>query len=205
MSVTKKEIETQITSTVQRVNDILMKNVGRLQKSYDWDDILFKLLEDVNTRFDGYKKDNHKTIPLKYRGELVEIDEQIAPLMSQIWKAKITTLNSCQDNVPSGYIWIQFDSSRDCDQFLTIIFKNQDINSPAVIPIYKRAMHPYNHKLSGHWEYRVNLESLEQNDSEESEDLTTFNPILLVGTAVSVRFPQQDLDFIYQRFLEYNL
>jgi len=220
---TKKDIKSQISSTMKYIKTLLMDNVDRFQRTWKWDNILFELLEIVNTDVQSSKPENHKTTTLIHLNEPIEIDEMIAPLISEIWKAKIITLNSCENNIPKGYIWIQFDTGNDCTKFLNIIFKNLDINASETKDIYTRAMNYQDYKLEGRWIYDVNIDSIDNSDLDDSNlldnsnslgnsdsktdsslNLSKVNPVLFVETNISVRFPQIDLDFIYKRFLEHN-
>lgn len=45
------------------------------------------------------------------------IDETIAPLINRLWKLKIATSASCEDNDDSGMVWIQFPSYRSARRF----------------------------------------------------------------------------------------
>ncbi|MFN2588772.1 MAG: hypothetical protein ABR613_11745 [Actinomycetota bacterium] len=40
---------------------------------------------------------HHPTVELEHHGETVEIDEELAPLITEIWAAGIDTITSCQD------------------------------------------------------------------------------------------------------------
>lgn len=51
--------------------------------------------------------------------ELIEVDEGIAPLLSNIWDAGMITCNSCEENEP-GIMWIEFFSMKDVEKFLLI-------------------------------------------------------------------------------------
>jgi len=49
-----------------------------------------------------------------------EIDEQLAPLIRESWKAGIQTIMSCQETDP-GLAWIDFESVNDLVKFLNIV------------------------------------------------------------------------------------
>lgn len=50
--------------------------------------------------------------------QYIEIDKKLVPLMKELWNAGIRTRMSCEDNVPKGYVWIEFRSPSDLDKFL---------------------------------------------------------------------------------------
>jgi len=71
----------------------------------------------------------HETVKLKHfsKDELVEIDVKIAPLIKELWRLKINTENSCENNVPIGFVWIQFSTSDDMKRFFDIAIKNNKL------------------------------------------------------------------------------
>jgi molybdopterin-guanine dinucleotide biosynthesis protein A len=131
----------------------------------------------------------HKTIELTYEGTPVDIDKKIAPLIEEIWKAGISTANSCENNNPINYIWIEFDTSIGCENFLNICFKNIDKNND----IFIRAMCKHEWDKNA-WIYSTCV------DCYNSDSDIIKNTIM--GT--SVRFPKQDYQFIYDKFVEHN-
>ena len=62
--------------------------------------------------------------PQSLTGAFIQIDKSIAPLISALWHLGIGTLNSCEDNVPKNYVWIEFDDSSSVNAFLNIIQKS---------------------------------------------------------------------------------
>ena len=62
----------------------------------------------------------HKTVHVKVGLFEAEIDEEIAPLIEEIWKAGMGTTNSCQENQPD-VAWIEFYSSIDAAEFLDVV------------------------------------------------------------------------------------
>src|SRR5687767_5497311 len=52
---------------------------------------------------------SHCTVPIRdpWSGEVEDIDEGIAPLIRELWAARIPTNMSCQQD-GSGYVWIAF-------------------------------------------------------------------------------------------------
>ena len=49
---------------------------------------------------------NHPTVTLAYFGETVEIDQEVAPLLQDVWRLGIPTLSSCQDD--DGMVELMF-------------------------------------------------------------------------------------------------
>jgi len=65
---------------------------------------------------------NHKTVHVQHGGEAAEIDELIAPLILELWKAEIPTCQSCQDSpCGSGFFWLQFDEQGALERFLNMV------------------------------------------------------------------------------------
>jgi hypothetical protein len=47
---------------------------------------------------------NHKTRFIRYQDREADVDVEIADLVYNLWKLDLGTLNSCQDNVPAGFV-----------------------------------------------------------------------------------------------------
>jgi hypothetical protein len=67
-------------------------------------------------------------------GDRIQIDQEIAPLIRQIWDMGLDTLNSCQDNF--GYVWVEFTTATGASTFLSTIAKHGDAD------LRYRAIHP---------------------------------------------------------------
>ena len=65
-------------------------------------------------------KGQHAAVAVDHNGITKMIDEGIAPLIEEIWKAGIWTANSCEENRP-GWMWIEFLRTMDAVKFLNII------------------------------------------------------------------------------------
>jgi len=73
----------------------------------------------------------HKTVTVKYGDLSTEIDEKIAPLILEIWKADIHTLCSCQAFPVDGLVMIVFASGYDAHRFLDIVGNNIECGNSA--------------------------------------------------------------------------
>ena len=137
----------------------------------------------------------HKTVLLHYQNEDVEIDEVLAPLIQEIWKADIVTMMSCQET-ESGIAWIEFDSMDDLLKFLNIVSEYEE----GVDTLYNRI----NHQLTGDitkpiWHYQVNLQDLDEYEPDR-EDGGLVDFLATVG----IYFPHEDLPIIFERIQAFN-
>ena len=149
-------------------------------------------------------REQHKTVLVKWAGFEARIDERIAPLIKEIWKAGIFTFNSCEENRP-GIIWIEFASVIECEAFLNIIARyEEDIDS-----LYNRIRQAWSRGdgiLHGAWEYSVLPcdYSVEQrildDDSIEESCMCPSEFIFSMG----IRFPMEDYPVLLDRIKEYN-
>jgi hypothetical protein len=141
----------------------------------------------------------HETITLrleKYNTN-VKIDKKIAPLISELWKANIMTSNSCENNVPDEFIWIQFEDLRDYKKFLNIIFLHERCDNE----ILQRAIR--GNSENDCWRYDMSLDT----DYETNEDGYMIDDDCeceYIEIGVSVRFPQKDLDFVHTKIKNFN-
>jgi hypothetical protein len=136
---------------------------------------------------------DHET-ELVYNGTLrkkIKIDKQIANLMEMVWANGIKTCNSCEDNVPKGYIWIEFLTSNDLQKFLDIVFEDVDSDDN----LYERAFVYYKHKKDA-WQYDTGVF---RDDGEEEGDDGTKE----IFVTISLRFPFKDKEFIQNKLTSY--
>jgi hypothetical protein len=116
----------------------------------------------------------------------IDVDIKLAKLLSGLWKHNIETNNSCQDNVPKGYVWLCFDHNSDFDNFIRII------NNYILINItdydkqddYLRRIESCGSHFEDCWDYKFVM------DTDELD--FTVN--------ISVRFPIRDLEFVEKIF-----
>ena len=135
----------------------------------------------------------HKTVVLRYESEDVEIDEELAPLIQEIWKADIATYMSCQET-DRGIAWIEFDSMHDFLGFLNIVTKFE----AGADTLYNRI----NLQLTGEissptWEYQVNLLDIDEEGRKAGGVVDFF-------ASIGVYFPHEDLPVILQRLQAHN-
>ena len=80
-----------------------------------------------------------------------EIDEALAPLMQEIWRAGIATTMSCQKAIP-GFSWIEFESTTDLARFMDIVVAFD----PDADTMYDRAVSTLSVPMpEGCWDYTL--------------------------------------------------
>jgi hypothetical protein len=134
-----------------------------------------------------------------------DIDEEIAPLIEEIWKADIDTANSCQENKP-GIVWIEFLSADDAASFLNIVAEyEEEIDS-----LYNRIRHGWD-SISGRlsapfWEYTIHPQDFALQQEVDEEDCVDewHEGIADFFFSVSIRFPRSDVPTLLERLRRYN-
>src|SRR5437879_5868276 len=97
---------------------------------------------------------HHKAVRVRVGAWEEQIDDRLAPLVREIWKADISTLMSCEETEP-GTAWIEFDSVADLVRFLNIVA----VYEPGVDTLYNRINHLRTGTLSAAcWEYQPELQ-----------------------------------------------
>jgi hypothetical protein len=124
-------------------------------------------------------------------GECIDIDVEIVDLIKLIWKSGIDTRGSCQDNIPSGYIWIYFSHVSEMNRFYNVIFRGLDMSDDISKDIYKRAVHHIASSPNA-WVQNLNFDN-----RLESGVITE------VIFQSSIRFPRSDYDFVLSRFRKF--
>lgn len=140
-------------------------------------------------------------------GLAVEIDELLAPMLQQVWRAGIETVSCCQSagelggleaHFPhlaernayhSGYAYIDFPGPDDAAAFLTAV-----ANGGPRDAFYVRMVHWV---APGAWRTSVQVQDLADEDDEDAPS------VFELGT-VKVSFPLPDVDEIAARLARHN-
>jgi hypothetical protein len=136
-----------------------------------------------------------------------EVDVKLAPLILELWKAEIWTLQSCQNHSMAHKVWLHFLTAETAEQFLSVAA------DPEHTPdLWCRAGARYfggcgrtSTILTPHdgprieerdaWEYHVGIAEHALSGAEQSA---------LLIIEISVLFPRRDLKVILARIQEYN-
>ena len=136
------------------------KQIKKYLKEYAIDGMIDKNSLDIIKYELAKKKDvytprnMHKTVEMKYDGEIIEIDAQISDLMKCMWMCKIETMNSCQNNTPKNYIWIEFLYFVSLLQFHDILFNGLDNDNEVKIRALDMSYHH-----DGAWKWDLAFET----------------------------------------------
>jgi hypothetical protein len=145
---------------------------------------------------------NHKTKHISYEGIEADIDEGIADLILLLWQKNISTTMSCENNVPESYVWIEFASVFEAEKFIDKIRPefSQDICS-----LYNRIMLDWASTADSqtkYWIYSIKPRNINAGYIEDEGGKGAL-PIITGRMAshfeVGIRFPQSDLQEIYDR------
>ena len=158
-------------------------------------------------------ENTHETVRVEFGEREVDIDVEIAPLITEIWKTGMLTVNSCQENKP-GIAWIQFVMPAMANDFVNIVAGpySEELDS-----LYNRARaagggnagpvevagNMNTEPVEGAWEYDTypfNLTTAASNGCVE-EDPTG---LLASNVLVSIRFPHADLPILLERLRTFN-
>lgn len=136
----------------------------------------------------------HKQVRVQVNDEVAKIDQGIAPLIRELWRAGIETVNSCQENKP-GIMWIEFLTPQDANRFLQIVINYDDDE------LYGRMTS--NDLEPWAWQYDLLV-----NDAgpEFVRDYDSGEPSKrpFVVFSVSVRFPVSDYRAVLERMKRRN-
>lgn len=150
-----------------------------------------------------YRTDGkHRQVWIEVEGwDQAYIDEGIAPLIEEMWRAGIATWMSCEDN-PAGYIWLVFEHQVHLEKFLNIVRlrrRGPGVPLDALQHNYGVGV-PYRHDQ---WVYRLHV------DDDGSYSHRTWNR-LKVGREpdfqirFNLHFPCTQLPEVMARLKEHN-
>jgi hypothetical protein len=95
----------------------------------------------------------------------------------------IQTSNSCEDNVPANYMWVQLKYCKDLQKIIDKLFKDIPLNDE----LYEK---------SSNWKYSVLMGNYNKQYDENNKQIDL--PIL-PACGVSWRFPKEDYSKIVER------
>lgn len=131
----------------------------------------------------------HRKKNVNYDENEIEIDIELAPLISELWKRNINTMKSCQEINP-GIAWIEFISGMDAEIFLNIVAQEVSEKSNSM---YQRIIGMDNCK--NHWEYDTHAFDtsmyLETDKNNKTTAHHTGKPRFIFP--VSIYFPKSDI------------
>lgn len=138
------------------------------------------------------RRAKHATVPVAAPdGEMVEIDEGVAPLVAAMWKNGWTTFNSCEDD--GGWIWVEMPGD-DVEKFLTLVARkgSPDVAWGAQAACSRRG-HPFLLDDRNVWDLSAGAHDLNEDyDEDGTEVVRKGKPDIAV--TVGVRFPPLHLD-----------
>jgi hypothetical protein len=139
----------------------------------------------------------HEAKLIKFGDQEAEIDEEIADLVLNFWKLGLRTSNSCQDNVPKGFVWIEFCSVCDAEVFLSLVAEySEEYGS-----VYDRMTRAWGDRTALDWQYNTDLTDfgVDLEYPNDDEFVPRFTGKHDLRFSMSVRFPRQDLEFVKKR------
>ena len=157
---------------------------------------------EIDSKVKSELKTKHEQIPAYYffYDQYIDIDRGIVELMCHIWRAGIRTSNSCENNVPTDYVWIQFRDTKDLKKFINITFRDIERTSG----IYDRSLsEDYDPKNCDRWVYNYDLRDVVQ-DIEDFDIVKNDHDALNLYCFASVRFPKYDYSYILEQFKKHN-
>ena len=120
--------------------------------------------------------------------EIVEVDEDIAELLEQLWALDILTFDACQESQP-GTMWIAIPSFA-VERFLDIIASNRDEEEDPSTSIYNRMM---GMGWGGDWQYDALVSDLAGMPDEATKTIIVQGKSV-IALHVYIRFPKSDYD-----------
>lgn len=137
----------------------------------------------------------HKKTVVRHQGHSAAIDEEIAPLILELWKAHIATASSCQES-PKGRAWIRFASPADALSFVNVVSKYV----PEEEPFYRRMIGK--DKTPRDWKFA--LEPKQVVEWAGVPDQLNWKPPAKIAFEVSLWIPTDDIGVVAALLKDYN-
>jgi hypothetical protein len=136
----------------------------------------------------------HPQVLVEHEGSTAYVDQELAPLIKELWRAGIATNASCQEHEGTNKVWIEFGQPDDARRFLNRALP-QD-SSPG--SMWRRAtdwgfgstMPRPSHLRGGDWEYHTSVRDL---SFDERAGFAPDKRGLLLSVSVVFRVPTSPL------------
>jgi hypothetical protein len=137
----------------------------------------------------------HKQVRIRCYGQDAYVDEGIAPLIKEMWRAGIETCMSCQEGA-YGFVWLHFLFPDDAIRFLNIVAEYD----PDPDSLYHRML--ANDVDNPHsWKYKTLPEDVSRSfcdvGMDEVEVVHEGQPCVILTS--SIWFPPSDLPAVMER------
>jgi len=138
----------------------------------------------------------HTKTVVRHLAHSAAIDQELAPLIFELWKAQISTSASCQES-PKGRAWIRFSSPADALSFLNVVIKYV----PEEEPFYRRMIG--RDKTPRDWKYALEPEQVTDWASDAADQLN-WKPPSRVAFEVTIWIPTDDVSVVAALLKDYN-
>lgn len=147
---------------------------------------------------------HHEMVFVHWNDKQAYIDRTIAPLIRELWKADIPTINSCEEVRP-GWVWIQFPATTFAEAFLDSTARYDDGLDDLYYRIRREWTSNNRREIAGAWKYEVYPQDLtvDETELEAKGDEACLGPSHFVFVT-SVFFPQSDLPIILAHMKDLN-
>jgi hypothetical protein len=137
----------------------------------------------------------HPVARIEHDGKSAEIDEEIAPLVLELWRANLWTVSSCQD--VRGRVHIDFADWAAAEAFVNLVVgeRSSDVES-----LYSRIVVD---DEPDDWEQFRRRRVWEFGGGRPIDYAATGQPDLGFW-CVAVMFPRNDLELVFQRVRDFN-
>jgi len=147
----------------------------------------------------------HKTVRVQIGSFEADIDAEIAPLIEEMWKAGIATMNSCQENEPE-IVWLEFLTAIDAADFLDIVAGSYSDEPDSLYNRIRLEWETETGPVKGAWRYDLNPADMSVDQrllGDGSIDEKQIGPPDFIFH-VSIRFPCSDVTALVQRLEAFN-
>lgn len=146
---------------------------------------------------------HHPQVVIQHGDQEAEVDEGIAPLILELWKAGIDTMMSCQDN--NGRVWLAFPDPVDATGFLNLAADfDTDVHS-LYNALGAGEYEPEdweNFRENRAWHYQAS--PIDYGAGLGDDDELYDRGYRDFGFHISIRFPQQDYPVVLARLKAWN-
>jgi hypothetical protein len=198
-----------VDDKLKELKELLINSPNIMKHDFLVDHIFDKTVFNIKCINSGFIEKNNEQnnkvkvlhFNFKEKQYYKEIDKELAPMISELWKAKLMAEDVNFVNTPNNYVALEFRDTVFINRFFETLFSvytsKENIKKSE---LYNRVFKCPKY-IDGAWICNFNVNFNE--DSYDSYATTTLFDEF-IDTKIIIKFPFKDCEYIYQKFKEYN-
>jgi hypothetical protein len=150
----------------------------------------------------------HPQVHIRHGDQEADIDEELVPLILELWKAGLVTESSCQEDL-DGRVYIHFGAAGDAERFLNIVARDADESLESIynrIAVWDEPEEWEAFRTDRMWHFAAGARdwgAFQEEDAQGKLVVRRTGPVDFYFS-VAAMFPRSDLAEVTERMRRHN-